>query len=73
MRDPVYNGVLTLADTDADTNTDKKWVVENCVMFIPTPTQMQLGFKPIVSVLVSVKVKSVSVSGSVNTVYVWYK
>ena len=29
----------------------------------PTPTQMQLGFKPIVSV----KVKSVSVSDSVNT------
>ena len=52
-----FYGVFTLVDID----TDKKWVVENCVeVFIPTPTQMQLGFKP-------VKVKSVSVSGSVNT------
>ena len=24
-------GVFTLPDTDADTDTDKKWVVENCV------------------------------------------
>ena len=43
-------------------------------VFIPTPTliQMQLGFKPIasVSVPVSVKVKSVSVLGSVNKPYV---
>ena len=82
-------GVFTLPDTDTDTNTDIKWVVEDCVeVFIPTPTstQMQLGFKPIVSVSVpmSVKVKSVSVSGSVNTplnltwtdvfyVYVWFR
>ena len=66
--------MFTLDDTDADTDTDtdKKWVVENCVeVSIPTlaPTLTQLGFKPIVlvSVLVPVKVKSVSVSGSVNT------
>ena len=48
----------------------KEWVIEICVeVFIPTPapTQMQLGFKPIVSVPVSVNIKSVSVSGSVNT------
>ena len=64
--------MFTLPDTNEDTDTDKKWVVENCVeVFILTltPTQMQLGFKPIVlvSVPVLVKVKSVSVSGSVNT------
>ena len=55
-------GMFTLADSDA--GTYKKWAVENCVaVFIPTPTK--LGFKPIMSV--SVKVKFLSVSGSVNT------
>ena len=46
--------------TPADTDTDKKWVVENCVeVFIPTPalTLTQLGFKPILSVSVPVSVK----------------
>ena len=62
------NGVFTLANTDAD----KKWVVETCVeMFTPTLTltQMQIAFKPIVLVSVpeSVKVKYVSVLDSVNT------
>ena len=58
--------MFTLGDTD----NDKKRVIKNCMeVFIPTPTPtlMQLGFKPIVSVPVSVKVKSVSVLSSVNT------
>ena len=49
--------MFTLADSgiDADTDTDKKWVAENCVeVFIQTltPTPRQLGFKPIVLVSV---------------------
>ena len=46
----IHNGVFTLVDTDVDTNTDEKWVVENCwevFILTPTPTQMQLGFKPL--------------------------
>ena len=32
-----HNGVFTLPDTDADTDTNKKWVIENCVEVFTLP------------------------------------
>ena len=37
MNHGMCNGVFTLPDTDADTDTDKKWVIKNCVEVFTLP------------------------------------
>ena len=60
------NGVFTLAGSEADTETDKKWVVQNCVeVVILTSTQIPIRELCYQCLSVSFSV-SVSVSGSVN-------
>ena len=54
----VLHGVFTLPDTETDTDTDKKWVVKNCVEVFTLHCTVR-----ILLVLVSV---SVSVLGSVK-------
>ena len=56
------NGVFTLPDNETDTDTDKKWVIKNCVeVFTLHSHNHAIEYCYNLSVLVSV-----SVSGSVN-------
>ena len=66
----VYFTVFTLTDTKTETQTDKKWFVQNCVEVFMllrdrNPRKLSLGSAHVLSVSVSVPVL-VLVSQSVN-------